>query len=192
MPDNFLAGHAVVMAYTARFDRSTTETHITFPDLPGIKATAEGEEDAFAVARRRLHEAITDLINRRAGIPRPSRKARRQHGDSDQRFERTIPVDQTLGMKAILWDNMRKLEISNVALAKQLGCDEKEVRRLLDPATTSRTRLAEALEIIACPIAVTIVDTGRPTRILKRPGQSGSYTPNLETAVAAPGPIEVE
>jgi hypothetical protein len=95
-------------------------------------------------------------------------------------------------MKAILWDNMRHLDISNVALAKALGCDEKEVRRLLDPSTASRSRLADALEAVGCPVAVTIVDTGRPKRILKTPGQPGAYSPELESVVAAPGVLEAE
>jgi antitoxin HicB len=192
MPDIFLAGHPVVMAYVAQFERTATGTHITFPDLPGVTARAEPGEDGFGAARERLHQAIADRIDHRQPIPRPSRSARRHYGDSDQRFERTVPVDQALGMKAILWDNMRSLGVSNVALAKELGCDEKEVRRLLNPAITSRTRLSDALELVGCPIAITIIDTGRPTRILKRPGQSGAYTPSLETVVAAPGPIDLE
>jgi hypothetical protein len=61
---------------------------------------------------------------------------------------------------------------------------------------TSRTAppvgLADALELVGCPIAITIIDTGRPTRILKTPDQSGDYRPSLETVVASPGPIDLE
>jgi antitoxin HicB len=187
-----ISGHAVVMAYCARFECVSAATRITFPDLPGVTVLAEGTDDAFAVARDALHTAVSELITTRSPIPRPSRKPRRQHGDSDRRFERTVPLEQALGMKAILWDNMRNLGISNVALAKHLGCDEKEVRRLLDPTITSRTRLADALEAVGCPIAVTTIDTGRPTRILRLPGQPGHYTTNLEPAVAAPGTLETD
>ena len=187
-----VGGRPVVMAYCARFERVDAKVQITFPDLPGAGVLADLNQDDLTMARDALHASMSELITTRSPIPRPSRKARRQHGDNADRYERTVPVEQTLGMKAILWDNMRKLGISNVALAKHLGCDEKEVRRLLDPAITSRTRLADALEAVGCPVAVTIVDIGRPTRILRRSGQSGHYTANLEEAVAAAGPLEEE
>jgi antitoxin HicB len=39
----------------------------------------------------------------------------------------------------------RELKISNVKLAKQFGCDEKDVRRLLDPRHSSRITAMQAV-----------------------------------------------
>lgn len=193
MPEQkFLADGPVVMAYPARFESNGEGVEITFPDLVDVRATAAKGEDPFSLARSALNNAIAGLIVSRSPIPAPSRAARRSYGDGDNRFERIVPVDHTLGMKAILWDNMRGKSISNVTMAKALSCDEKEIRRLLDPATTSRSRLADALEAVGCPIAITMVDTSRPKRILKLPGQPGGHTPDLKTVVAAPGVIKRE
>ncbi len=182
-----LAGNAAVMAYPARFERMGTAFSITFIDFPQVVARCGDGEDPLAVARHVLDVTVAEAIAGRLPIPAPSKVPGRLHGDSEERFGRLIPVDQTLAIKAILWDHMRDRGISNVALAKTLGCDEKEVRRMLDPTTQSRSRLAEALDVVGCPIAVTVVDTARQSRILKAPGQSGSYRPELETAVAVPG-----
>jgi antitoxin HicB len=38
-----------------------------------------------------------------------------------------------MAAKAALYLAMREAGISNVQLARKLGCDEKEVRRMLDP-----------------------------------------------------------
>jgi antitoxin HicB len=49
-----------------------------------------------------------------------------------------------MAAKAALYLAMREAKISNVKLAKQLGCDEKDVRRLLDPRHSSRITTLQA------------------------------------------------
>jgi len=49
--------------------------------------------------------------------------------------------------------------MSNVKLAKRLGCDEKDVRRMLDPRHSSRiTALQRALAVLGKKIVVTVGD----------------------------------
>ena len=51
--------------------------------------------------------------------------------------------------KAALYVAMREAGISKLQLAKQLGVDEKEVRRLLDPHYGSKLpRIAEAISLL--------------------------------------------
>ena len=51
--------------------------------------------------------------------------------------------------KAALYVAMREAGINKVQLAKQLGVDEKEVRRLLDPHYGSKLpRIAEAIQLL--------------------------------------------
>jgi antitoxin HicB len=51
--------------------------------------------------------------------------------------------------KAALYVAMRESGITKVQLAKQLGVDEKEVRRLLDPHYGSKLpRIAEAIQLL--------------------------------------------
>jgi antitoxin HicB len=48
--------------------------------------------------------------------------------------------------KAALYVAMREAHVTNVQLAKQLGVNEKEVRRLLDPHYASKLpRIAQAV-----------------------------------------------
>jgi antitoxin HicB len=54
---------------------------------------------------------------------------------------------------------MREAKMSNVKLAKQLGCGEKDVRRMLDPRHNSRINaLQEALEALGKTIVLAVED----------------------------------
>jgi len=54
-----------------------------------------------------------------------------------------------MAAKAALYLAMREAKISNVELARRLGCDEKEVRRMLNPRhATKLPRIQAALEIL--------------------------------------------
>ena len=58
-----------------------------------------------------------------------------------------VSVPPLIAAKAALYLTMREAKMSNVKLAKQLGCGEKDVRRMLDPRHNSRINaLQEALE----------------------------------------------
>jgi antitoxin HicB len=62
-----------------------------------------------------------------------------------------------MAAKAALYLAMREAKISNVKLAKQLGCDEKDVRRMLDPRHNSRiTALQAALAALGKKIVLAV------------------------------------
>ena len=100
-----------------------------------------------------------------------------------------VPVDQNLALKAILSDSLARSGTSNVEFARTLGCDEREVRRLLDPEVDSRSRMPAAMQAIGATVAVSIIDTGRPGRILRAPGsaKSSAVAMRIDSVVATAG-----
>jgi len=83
---------------------------------------------------------------RRAEIPKPS---------STVPGERLIPVPAPMAAKAALYIAMREAGMTNVQMARKLGCDEKEVRRMLDPRhPTKLPRIKEALDVLGKRLVV--------------------------------------
>ena len=59
--------------------------------------------------------------------------------------------------KAALYLAMAEAGISNVQLAKTLGCDEKEVRRMLDPRhATKLPRIQDALNVFGKRLVMSV------------------------------------
>jgi antitoxin HicB len=62
-----------------------------------------------------------------------------------------------MAAKAALYLAMREARITNVQLARKLGCDEKEVRRMLDPRhPTKLPRIQEALDTFGKRLVVSV------------------------------------
>jgi len=123
---------------------------VTFPDLP--EAITQGEDTASALeeAADALEEAIAGRIRRGDPIPRPSTTGARQL---------QVPVPALTAAKAALYLALRETGISKSELAARLGCDEKEVRRLLDPRHPSKLqRIEKALSALGKGLAVRLVD----------------------------------
>ena len=113
---------------------------VTFPDLPEALTEGDGERDAFIQAEDCLAEAIAGRIDDREDIPAPSRRRRGQ---------RMIDLPPLLAAKAALYIAMHEVGIRNTQLAAQLGCNEKEVRRMLNPRhETKIPRIANALRLL--------------------------------------------
>lgn len=96
---------------------------IQFINLPEAISQVEDKVQALQEAVNCLKEAIANRIAMKLDAPNPSPPKKRQH---------TISLSMTLAAKTALYIAMRNEKISNVAMAKKLQCDEKEVRRLLD------------------------------------------------------------
>ena len=64
-----------------------------------------------------------------------------------------LPVQ--MSAKAALYLTMKEIDVSKVELARRLQCDEKEIRRLLDPRHPSKLpRIEAALAIIGRQLVV--------------------------------------
>lgn len=132
-----MAAKSFGFLYPARFSRRTGAVLVRFLDLPEAITEGEDEADARAQAADCLEEAIAGRIRRGDAIPPPSRPQKNQH---------VIPVPAPTAAKAALYIALREAKISKVELASRLRCDEKEVRRLLDPRHPSKLpRIQEAL-----------------------------------------------
>ena len=135
---------------TLRADRKAGGFTVTFPDLPEAITQGGDRLDALDQAADCIEEAIAGRLRRGDEIPVPSTMKARQA---------LVPVPPLMAAKAALYLAMREATMSNVQLAKQLGCDEKDVRRMLNPRHNSRiTALQAALAILGKRIVVAVED----------------------------------
>ena len=116
-------------------DREVGGFTVTFPDLPEAITQGESRLDALKQAADCLDEAIAGRIRRGDEIPLASKT---------KAIQTLVSVPPLMAAKAALYLAMREAKMSNVKLAKQLGCDEKDVRRMLDPRHNSRINALQA------------------------------------------------
>ncbi len=79
-------------------------------------------------------------------LPLPSPLKKRQYA---------VPLPAQTAAKAALHVALQEAQITKAERVKQLGCDEKEVRRLLDPRHPSKLpRIASALVAVGQRLVV--------------------------------------
>ena len=121
---------------------------VRFADLPEAITSGADRQDAVAQAADCLEEAIAGRIADGLEIPRPS---------SPRRNQILVAVPAPTAAKAALYLAMRESRIKNTELARRLGCDEKEVRRMLDPRhPTKLPRIQQALEALGKRLVVSM------------------------------------
>jgi antitoxin HicB len=123
--------------YPARLrkDPDGTSIVVTFRDLP--EALTEGDDhlDAIVQAKDCLSVAISMYIESGEPLPPPT---------AERRGEIMIPLGPLMAAKAALYLAMKEAGTSQRALAQDLHCDEREVRRLLDPRHPSKVERINA------------------------------------------------
>jgi len=113
---------------------------VTCRDLPQLVTQGEDLESALTEAADAMDEVFAAYMQGGLVLPAPS-KARKG--------ERMVSPPAETMAKAALYVAMKDAGISKVQLAKRLGIDEKEVRRLLDPHYGSKLpRIAQAIEAL--------------------------------------------
>lgn len=129
------------IAYLARLTREPDGGFVvSFRDLPDC--LAQGDDEADALAAR---------INHGEPIPAPS---------APKRGERLVSPEEPLGLKTALYELARAEGLGKSALARRLGVDEKEVRRLLDPRhPTQESRLRAMLARLGVATRSVVVDS---------------------------------
>lgn len=134
--------------YPARFEpgEKAGVLVVTFRDVPEAITQGDGAKDAVWQAADCLEEAIAGRMADGREIPVASRAAR---------GEKQIPLPAPMAAKAALYLALREAGMTNTQLARKLGCDEKEVRRMLDPKhPTKLPRIREALETLGKRLVV--------------------------------------
>ena len=125
---------------------------VTFPDVPEAITQGEDVSDALQQAADCLEEAIAGRIRRHACLPEASLVGSGRY---------PIPLPAQTAAKAALYLAIRQAGLTQVELAARLHCDEKEVRRLLDPRHASKmSRLESALAALGQQLVVGVQATG--------------------------------
>ena len=110
---------------------------VTCRDLPQLITQGEYQADALAQAADAMDEVFATYMLNNMPFPTPSTMELGEYC--------VAPPAQTMA-KAALYTAMSKANITKVQLAKTMGIDEKEVRRLLDPHYASKLpRIAQAI-----------------------------------------------
>ena len=107
---------------------------ITCRDLPEVITDAESHVEALEAAEGALQAAIEFRIQENEEIP-PATKP--------TRGEVMVAVPISTAMKAALYLTMREQGINKSELARRLGVDEKEARRMLDPKHSTKVPALE-------------------------------------------------
>jgi len=122
---------------------------VTCRDVPEVVTQGESIEDALSEAAGALEAAIEMRIEDAMDIPVPSDKKRGE-------YLACLPVNTA--MKAALYTSMQEQNISKTELARRLGLDEKEARRMLDPRHGTKVpALERALHALGKRIELMVV-----------------------------------
>lgn len=121
---------------------------VTCRDFPEVITQGDTLTDCLAEAIDCLEEAIASRIKRGSDIPEPSAPL-----DDEQ----LVAVILSMSLKATLYQSMKEDEISKSELARRMGCDEKDVRRMLDPRhPTKAPAIVKALALLRRRVVVGI------------------------------------
>ncbi|NOT55130.1 MAG: type II toxin-antitoxin system HicB family antitoxin [Deltaproteobacteria bacterium] len=133
--------------YPASVDRDEAGYFlVTFPDFPEAGTDSETLEEALTEATDCLAEAVAGRITRTENIPKASRKQKDQYA---------IALPSQIAAKAALYLTLKESGIDTSDLARRLGCNVTEVRRLLNPKQPSEIqRIEEALAVIGQELVV--------------------------------------
>ena len=116
----------------------------TFPDLPEAITQGRGEADARRMAADALGTALLTYARTGRPLPRPRARA----GEM-------ISVAPDVAAKLAVLAAFAASGMTKRALARRLGKDEKEVRRILDPMhRTKLAALSAALEALGRRLVV--------------------------------------
>ena len=113
---------------------------VTCRDLPALITQGEDKADALAQAADAMDEVFATYMLEGLTSPTSRKPGRGEYS--------AAPPAETMA-KAALYMAMSEAGITKVQLARQLGIDEKEVRRLLDPHYASKLpRIAQAIQLL--------------------------------------------
>ena len=141
MPDTF--------NYPAEIERDEDGRFvITFPDFGWGATDGATRDEALAEAKDLLRELIATTIREGETLPEPSRPGKSR--------PLVIPPVQ-IALKAALYDAYRQTGHSQRRLARELGVNESEVRRMLNPEhATKAATIDNALRLLGKRIALTV------------------------------------
>jgi antitoxin HicB len=121
---------------------------VTFPDVPEVVTQGRGEADARAMAEEALGLGLLSYLVRGKPLPKARAKGRNLVD---------IGVAPDVAAKLAVLESFAAAGISKSELARRIGKDEKEVRRILDPKhSTKLPALTAALRALGKRLVVGI------------------------------------
>ena len=139
-------------AYRAMFEPGDRRGNIvvTFPDVPEVVTQGRGEADARTMAEEALGLILLTYPERGMPLPKPRAKGRKLV---------EILVAPDVAAKLAVLKSFASARISKSELARRLGKDEKEVRRILDPRhPTKLPALTAALRALGKRLVVGVAE----------------------------------
>ncbi len=119
-------------------------------DIPGVLTTGADEAEALAQALDALLTGIEYLIRQGEPVPPPSRV---------RRGEPSVALPPGVAAKVAIHEAMRAQGVTQTALAERLGCDPRQVRRLLDiDHASTLAQLEAALAALGKRLTVEVRD----------------------------------
>ena len=131
----------MLQAYPVVFREDRNGTTIAeVPDVPGTMTVGGDRTEALERVRGALVLMLSAMMEDREPIPRPSKPKRGQ---------RVVALPPLVAAKISIYQAMQERSITQVEFARRLGCDDRQVRRLLDLGHQSRLdQLEEALHVL--------------------------------------------
>jgi antitoxin HicB len=138
--------------YRASFEAGDRRGNVvvTFPDVPEVVTQGRGESDARAMAEEALGLGLLSYLVRGKPLPKARAKGRNLVG---------IAVAPDVAAKLAVLESFAAAGISKSELARRIGKDEKEVRRILDPKhPTKLPALTAALRALGKRLVVGVME----------------------------------
>lgn len=123
---------------------------VTFRDIPFAATEGKTVDEALNEAQDCLEEAIASCIDDGEAIPEPSKKTKGEY---------SVRLPAQTAVKAALYIAVLQSGIINKSeIARQLGVNEKEIRRMLDPwHQTKLPRIEAALKTLGYGLSISIL-----------------------------------
>ena len=139
------------MRYPIRWRPDENGTLIVeVPDVPGVLTVAVDEADAVSQAQDALVTMLAHLMDEGQPIPPASRPRRRQP---------VAVLPPLMAAKLAIYEAMRRQGLTQAVLAERMGCDTRQIRRLLDLDHASTLRQLEAaLRVLGKELVVEVRD----------------------------------
>ena len=141
----------MLLAYPVKFEPDDNGTIIAeLPDVPGTMTIGNTERQALERAHGALVAMLAARMEDHEPIPAPSRPKK------GQPIVALVPL---IAAKLAIYEAMRRGNITQVELAGRLGCDGRQVRRLLDLQHNSRLdHLDAALRVLGKQLVIDVRD----------------------------------
>ena len=121
---------------------------VSFPDVPEAVTQGDDLADARMQAEEALGLALLTYPQRGLALPRAKARGRNL---------KPVAVAPHVAAKLAVLEAFRAASITKAELARRLGRDEKEVRRILDPRhSTKLPALTEALHALGHRLVVAV------------------------------------